>query len=257
MTEADYQAETITKYMKRMPSQSVAADGLAQVFDESPDPTALKLGNFALWAPRQDVGRFLFRHELFKKALNVQGSIVECGVGHGAGLMAWLHFSSIYEPVNHQRWILGFDTFEGFPELAEQDALSTSEEAHVGGLAVDSADQITRCVGFHNANSLLPSDNRVQLVKGDATRTIPGYLEVNPHLVISLLYLDFDLYEPTMVALKHFLPRMPKGAVLAFDEVNVADWPGETRALLDTVGALPTLELRREPWGPTTCWAIL
>ncbi len=243
--------------LKRVPSQSHAAEGLAQVFDSSADSTALKLGNFALWAPRQDVGRFLFRHELFKKALNVHGSIVECGVGHGAGLAAWLHFSATYEPVNHQRTILGFDTFEGFPDLAEQDALSTSEEAHPGGLAVDSADQITACVGYHNANSLLPRENRVQLVKGDARSTIPAYLEVNPHLLVSLLYMDFDLYEPTLVALKHFLPRMPRGAVLAFDEVNIPDWPGETQALLDTVGALPTLELRREPWGPTTCYAVL
>ena len=49
---------------------------------------------------------------------------------------------------------------------------------------------------------------------------------------MSLLYLDFDLYEPTKCA----FPRMPKGAVVAFDELNHAAWPGETMALLDTLG---------------------
>jgi hypothetical protein len=36
---------------------------------------------------------------------------------------------------------------------------------------------------------------------------------------VSLLYLDFDIYEPTAVALEHFLPRMPKGSIVAFDEL--------------------------------------
>jgi hypothetical protein len=50
-----------------------------------------------------------------------------------------------------------------------------------------------------------------------------------------LLYLDFDLYEPTLAALKHFVPRMPRGAVIAFDELNVKDWSGESIAVLETL----------------------
>ena len=48
----------------------------------------------------------------------------------------------------------------------------------------------------------------------------PDYVRDNPHLVVALLYLDFDLFEPTLAALDFFLPRMPKGTVLAFDELN-------------------------------------
>ncbi len=51
-------------------------------------------------------------------------------------------------------------------------------------------------------------------------------------LVVSLLYLDFDLRAPTAKALELFLPRMPVGVVVAVDEVNVAEWPGETLGLL-------------------------
>ena len=40
-----------------------------------------------------------------------------------------------------------------------------------------------------------------------------------------------DIYEPTVTALTHFLPRIPKGGVIAFDEVNNPD--GETRAMLE------------------------
>ena len=73
------------------------------------------------------------------------------------------------------------------------------------------------------------------MVKGDANITIPQYIENNKHTLVSLLYLDFDIYEPTKTALDHFLPRMGKGSIIAFDEINNEDWPGETMALLESL----------------------
>lgn len=50
-----------------------------------------------------------------------------------------------------------------------------------------------------------------------------------------MLYLDFDPYEPTKRALEVFLPRMPRGSIIAFDEVGDSRWPGETLALLESL----------------------
>ena len=61
--------------------------------------------------------KFLTKYELFKQILNVNGSIVEAGVLHGGGTLAWAKLSSILEPTNHTRKIIGFDTFEGFPSV--------------------------------------------------------------------------------------------------------------------------------------------
>ena len=96
----------------------------------------------------------------------------------------------------------------------------------------------------------------MDLIRGDAAETIPKFIADNPHLVISLLFLDFDLYEPTKAALQHFLPRMPKGAVIAFDELDNPIWPGETQALLDIVG-INKLELRRFEWDPYTAYDFI
>ena len=65
--------------------------------------------------------RFLAHNELFKLQLEVQGNIVECGVHHGGGLMTWAKLSSIYEPINYHRKIIGFDTFSGFPDVHKFD----------------------------------------------------------------------------------------------------------------------------------------
>ena len=74
--------------------------------------------------------------------------------------------------------------------------------------------------------------------------------------MISLLFLDADLYDPTKVALETFLPRMPKGAVLAFDELDNPIWPGETSGAMDAVG-LRNLRLRRLEWDPYISFAVL
>lgn len=74
-------------------------------------------------------------------------------------------------------------------------------------------------------------------------------------LVVSLLFLDVDLYEPTRTAIQHFLPRMPKGSVIASDQLDNHIWPGEVRAVLDTVG-IRNLELQRFQC-PYVAYAIL
>src|ERR1700738_955146 len=72
-----------------------------------------RLQNFSLYTPRQDLTNFLVRYEIFRRVLEIQGSIIECGVLRGSGLMAWAQFRAIFEPTNHQRRIGGFDTFTG------------------------------------------------------------------------------------------------------------------------------------------------
>ena len=54
-------------------------------------------------------------------------------------------------------------------------------------------------------------------------------------MLISLLYLDFDIYKPTVTALQTLLPRIPKGGIIAFDEAHNPDWPGETMAMLENL----------------------
>lgn len=203
------------------------------LFDHSECSTLDKLGNFPKYVRRHEIARFLCRYEIFKRQLNIKGSIVECGVHHGGGLMTWAHFSATLEPYNYHRKIIGFDTFQGFPTVAAEDG--RNELAHVGSLRVDYdvQEELTRSIAEYDSNRFINHKQKVELVAGDACETIPKYLTDNRHLLISLLYLDFDLYEPTVAALTHFLPRIPKGGVIAFDEVNNPFWPGETSALLE------------------------
>jgi len=50
-----------------------------------------------------------------------------------------------------------------------------------------------------------------------------------------LLYLDFDIYEPTRIALEYLLPLVPKGGIIGFDELNQNKWKGETVAMKEVL----------------------
>ena len=110
---------------------------LAECLKSSPFSAVEQMMNFPLYAPRQNVTNFLIKYEIFKRILEVHGSIVECGVFFGAGLLGWSRFSAILEPVNHTRKIIGFDTFRGFPRLSKKDGGAESEQAHPSGLAIN------------------------------------------------------------------------------------------------------------------------
>lgn len=80
----------------------------------------------------------------------------------------------------------------------------------------------------------------MELIVGDACHTIPKYVADNPQTIISLLYLDFDLYEPTKVALENLVPLVPKGGIVGFDELNRSKWSGETQAFKEVLGVSNT-----------------
>jgi len=194
------------------------------------------VNNYAKYARRQVITRFLVRHELFKKILDIKGSIIECGVFSGNGLMTWAQLSAILEPVGFFRQVYGFDTFEGFPSVAKQDLAGAEEKDwKPGDIKDESYEDLKRCIELFDMNRFIPQYPKVSLVRGDFMKTGEKFLTDNPHLLIALLYLDFDLYEPTKKALELFLPRMHRGSILAFDEINDPSWPGETMALLESL----------------------
>jgi len=233
-------------------------DQLCKAFTDSPLPISQRLQTFPRHVRRQDIARFLAKHELFRHALPVNGSIVECGVFAGGGLFSWHHFSAIYEPYNHTRRIIGFDTFDGFPSVDPKDLTEGgSQHSHTGAFRTSRsiADELDHLATLHDANRPLGHIPKIELVAGDACETIPRYVANHPSLIVSLLYIDFDLYAPTKAALEALLPRVPRGGVVAFDELNCPEFAGETSALLECLN-LNKLDLRRLPFDPYISWFV-
>jgi hypothetical protein len=227
----------------------------AKIFEASADSVEVRIENFPKYVRRQHLTRLFALYEIFKRIITVKGSIVECGVNRGYGLMAWAKLSAVLEPVNLTRRIYGFDSFAGFPSVGDKDRTGPAwETAEPGGLHADSYTELLQLIELYDKDRFLGHIPKVELIKGDATQTIPRFIADHPHLVVSLLFLDFDLHEPTKAALQAFVPRMPKGAILALDELDNPLWPGETIALLETLG-INKLQLERLDFDPYIAFA--
>ena len=206
----------------------------ARIFEACQDPTEIKLENFPKYVRRQHLKRFLAMHDIPTGRLDM---------------------SAMLEPENLTRRIYAFDTFAGFPTVHEKDKTAVAEVTP-GGLYADSYDELRALVDEYDKDRFLGHIDKVHLIKGDVMETIPEFLASHPHLVVSLLYLDMDLFEPTKAALRHFVPRMPKGSLLVFDVLDNPLWPGETLAAVEELG-LRRVALRRLEWDPYISYAIL
>ena len=220
-----------------------------QCFERNSSSWEAKIENFPKYVRRQNLTRFLALYEVFKLVEPVKGSIVECGVHEGFGTMTWAKLSAILEPTNLTRRIYGFDTFRGFPEVSAKDRAALSKDVKSGDLRADSYQELLELAQINDSTRFLGHIPKVKLITGDARETIPVFIRENPHILVSLLFLDFDLYEPTKVALDSFLPRMPKGAIVAFDELDNPLWPGETTAAIEVIQEY-RLRIRRLSFDP-------
>jgi len=244
-----------TEHVYRTSTEVDAASAVSQIFTANPDPVATRLDNFTKYVRRVPLKRFLAMYEIYKRILPVKGSIIECGVFRGFGTMAWAKLSAILEPENLTRRIYGFDTFAGFPSVAGQDASANPRSPNaVGDLHADSHAELLALIAAYDQDRYLGHIPKVSLVKGDISATVEPFLAANPQLLVSMLFLDCDLYEPTLAALKAFVPRMPRGALIVFDELDNPKWPGETLAMLQHCAGRP-LRLQRLEWDPYIAFA--
>ena len=233
-------------------------NSLNRCWEENTDKVEEKLEAFTNFVSRQSLTKFVARNEIFQKQIDVHGSIVEVGVHRGTSYMTWAHLSSIYEPINYLRKIIGFDTFNGFNEISKKDKSGNSEHLRKNGFDAGkhSYENLCKAIELYDKNRLMNHINKCDLIRGDAVKTIPNFVKENPETLVSLLHLDADLYEPTFSALENFLPRMPKGSVILFDELNLKQFPGETLAMLEHFD-LNTQRLKRFSFATSMSYMVL
>lgn len=225
-------------------NEKLIREQLVEHFRQCPIPDDEVLSNLGLFLNSKNLSRILFMNHLYRRIVDVQGVIIEFGVRWGQNVSLFAALRGIYEPFNRHRKIVGFDTFKGFPSISEKDG--KSELMRSGELAVsdDYLGYLTGIMEFQEEDNPLSHIKKFELVAGDAVEKIDEYLKEHPETIVALAYFDFDLYEPTRECLEAVKSRVTKGTVLAFDELNDPDSPGETLALQEVFG-LSNIRLRR------------
>ena len=236
-------------------SEVMARDSLLGLFQRAPIPGDQLLSNVGLFLESKNLARILFMDHLYRQIVDVQGVVMEFGTRWGQNAALFAALRGIYEPFNRHRRIVAFDTFTGFPSVAPEDGQSDLMRKGQLATAVHYDRFLGEVMAAQEALNPLSHIKKFEICKGDAPVELLSYLKRSPESIVALAYLDFDLYEPTKKCLEIIRPRLVKGSVIGFDELNDPDSPGETLALLETFG-LNNVRLKRFPYASRVSYFV-
>lgn len=217
-------------------NEKILRKNFFKLFKNNPIPDDELLRNLYLFIKRQDLSDILFFNDLYKEIINIHGSIMEFGVRWGRNLGLLSALRGIYEPFNHTRQIIGFDTFKGLSSPNKKDG--NHRIAKKGSLSVSKKyeEYLEKILKYHDDESPISHIKKFEIIKGDATKTLDRFLKDNPQTMIAMAYFDMDIYKPTKICIEKIKPRLCKGSIVGFDELASKKFPGETLALIDTLG---------------------
>jgi len=212
--------------------------------------------NIGLYVRATILAKILYLNELYERILPIPGIIMEFGVWWGANLSLLANFRSVYEPYNWTRKVVGFDTFTGYQSFSAQDGTSGAIAPGAYAVTANYENYLAEMLACHEADNVMSHIHKHELVKGNVLETIEQYLLENPQTIIALAYFDLALYEPTKKCLEIISPHLVKGSVLAMDELNSKEFPGETVAYREVIG-LDRFRLFRSRFFPDRSYAIV
>lgn len=154
----------------------------------------------------------------------VLGDFVECGVWKGGNVIIAKKF---FDSVEDVRNFFCYDTFEGMTEPGEFDGGKAHRNWQGEAKCEAGLDEVISEFQYHN---LL--DDRIKFIKGDVRKTLLD--EKNLPNSISVLRLDTDFYDSTLIELELLYPRLTTGGYLIVDDYG--HWQGSRRAVNEYFG---------------------
>jgi O-methyltransferase len=151
-------------------------------------------------------------HSCMKHVLadSVEGDFVETGVWRGGGTIYMRGFLKAYRDQHRKVWVA--DSFEGLPKPKDEYEADKGSQLWASEYLAVSVDQVRKNFAFYD---LL--DDRVCFLKGFFSDTMPKA----PIDRIAVLRLDGDMYESTIVVLKHLYPKLSAGGFVIVDDYGM------------------------------------
>jgi O-methyltransferase len=157
-------------------------------------------------------GEGLYILDALQKSLTVEGDVCEFGVAQGAtsALLA-----NEIKDTGKKLWL--FDSFEGLPKPTEKDSL-INDIFNLGSIAA------------YKGTMACPEDmvrSRLADIKfpDERTKIVPGFIEKTIYTTglpekVCFAYIDFDFYEPILIALQYLDRVLQPGCFVIVDDYN-------------------------------------
>jgi O-methyltransferase len=157
-------------------------------------------------------GEGLYILDSLQKSLAIEGDVCEFGVAQGATSAL---IANEIKSTRKNLWL--FDSFEGLPGPTEKDCL-INDIFNLGSMAA------------YKGKMACPMDmvkSRLSEINfpGERTKLVPGFIEktiFNPDLPkkVCFAYIDFDFYEPILIALQYLDRVLQPGGIVIVDDYN-------------------------------------
>lgn len=209
---------------------------LIRLFHATPLPDDHLMVNLGLYQRSSTAAKLLYLNELYEKIKPIPGVIMEFGSWYGQTLVQFMNLRAIHEPYNYTRKVIGFDTFTGYSGISVKDGTDELVKKSQYSVPKKYFTYLTELLTYHDRENSMPHIPKFELVQGDASISIKKYLKKHPETIIALAYFDMQLYRPTKACLTAILPHLVHGSLIAMDEINAVEFPGETIALRESLG---------------------
>lgn len=224
------------KFTNANESQLNARDKLFKMSQEYTMPDDEKERSTALFLRASQLARFMAISEVYETIVSLPGAIFDLGTWRGSTAVLCENYRAIYEPMNFQRHIYAFDTFEGYRGFKEKEANST----HIsnGAYSVENSYNLTlsTLLNLHEQNNAMGHINgKHQVIKGDARKTVKELLNNNPGLSIALSFFDFNNYQATKESIIPILERTPIGGVIAIWQFTRKEIQAEAQLFFEII----------------------
>ena len=187
-----------------------------------------------------NIANVIYWKDIFEKVKDINGDIVECGVGRGRSLIIISAINSLLDKnEGGDRKIYGYDSFEGFPEPTKEDkSIRNSRKGDwaksptgVYEYSIEFTEMVLREAG------IVFDDSKPTLTKGFFCDTLISH----PDRPIAILHVDGDLYQSYLDVLNHLYDKVNHGGIVIFDDFFVEGpgnkkFPGARRAVKEYLG---------------------
>lgn len=187
-----------------------------------------------------NIANVVYWNAFFDLISNVEGDIVECGVGRGRSLiiLSALNYFTRDSKLG-ERQVFAYDSFEGFPEPTEED--ESGRNPQKGEWSESPSGKYKYSPEFLSQilteAGLSPNDRPITITKGYFNDSLPSH----PQRPIAILHVDGDLYQSYKDTLENLYPLVSKGGIIIFDdflaqEDEDEDFPGARTAVKEFLG---------------------
>ncbi len=201
-----------------------------------------KAANHSLPMNYGNIAKLLYFERMINLIRDLDGDVVECGVGHGNSLFM---MACLLKEEMKNRKLWGFDSFEGFPEPSKQDdSVRNPKKGEWGDTSIDLINDLIMKGKLDQAYVR----SNISLVPGFFSESLSKFTGKG----IAMLHIDADLYASYLDVLKALYPKVVPGGLVIMDEylgIEYLKFPGPAQAIEAFFGPNMPEILRDAPTG--------